>query len=139
LSALPASLVASLKIVGGSLFTERIELLTKYLGVFGSILPITGHKIRKLSYFPDKEKKVRVIAILDYFSQTVLRPLHQYLFGVLRKIPQDCTFRQDSFQDKLPKYGIYYSVDLSAATDRFPMEVICQVLGGRLPPDYISC
>jgi hypothetical protein len=28
----------------------------------------------------------------------------------------------------------FCSADLSAATDRFPIEVICTVLEGRLPP-----
>jgi len=32
----------------------------------------------------------------------------------------------------------YYSVDLTAATDRFPIEFIAQVLSGRLPKDYVS-
>jgi len=43
--------------------------------------------VRKLSYFADKETKMRVIAVGDYYSQTALRPLHSYLFRALKKIP----------------------------------------------------
>jgi hypothetical protein len=92
--------------------------------------------VRTIASFPDKENKVRVIGIGDYFSQTVLRPLHLYLFDFLKRIPQDCTFDQSAFHTKLAltsKGDIFVSADLSAATDRFPIEVIALVLRGRLP------
>jgi hypothetical protein len=86
---------------------------------------------------PDKEGKTRVIAILDYFSQTALKPFHEYLFRLLRKIPQDCTFDQGSFVESVRNWKdpVYYSVDLTAATDRFPIELICWVLEGRFPKE----
>jgi len=76
--------------------------------------------IRKLSYFSDNEGKTRVIGILDYWSQTLLKPIHDSLNGILRKIPEDCTFDQASFHSKLPTQSTYYSFDLSNATDRLP-------------------
>lgn len=94
--------------------------------------------IRKLSWFPDKEDKVRIIAILDYWSQSVLRGLHSYLFRVLKKIPQDCTFNQGSFKDKIRGWTRYHSLDLTAATDRFPISIICDVLEGHFPQHYVS-
>lgn len=94
--------------------------------------------IRHLSYFPDREGKTRVIAIGDYMSQTVLKSLHMYLFRALQKIPQDCTFNQGGFQEKLKGAEYYYSVDLTAATDRFPIGVISSVLAGHLPTDYVK-
>jgi len=112
------------------------------LSIFLAFLPVRllgrVYKIRKLSYFADKEGKVRVIAILDYFSQTVLRPLHLYLFKVLKKIPQDCTFDQGSFRDKVKDWDYFCSVDLSSATDRFPVSLIADVLRGHLPQDYVE-
>lgn len=57
--------------------------------------------IRKIVAIPDMEGKSRVIAILDYWSQTALRPLHKFLFGILRRIPQDCTFNQGAFKDSV--------------------------------------
>lgn len=58
---------------------------------------ITPGITRKLVYFPDKEGKTRTVAILDYFSQTVLKPLHSYLFNILKGIKQDRTFSQQDF------------------------------------------
>jgi len=75
-----------------------------------------------------------VIAILDYWSQTCLKPVHDYLFHVLSHIPQDCTFHQGKFKTLLDNpQGEYYSIDLIAATDRFPMKAIETVLKGKFP------
>lgn len=66
-----------------------------------------------------------MVAILDYMSQTVLRPAHNFMFRILRSVPQDYTFNQDGFRDRI-KWGegvIYHSVDLSRATDRFPFSL----------------
>jgi hypothetical protein len=78
---------------------------------------------RKLSYFSDKEGKTRVIAILDYWTQTALRPLHFHLMDLLRGIKSDCTFNQEGFISKLPSSGPYYCFDLHAATDRMPISL----------------
>lgn len=57
--------------------------------------------IRRLVALSDLEGKTRNIAILDYWSQTVLRPIHFWIFEVLKKIPQDLTFSQGSFQERV--------------------------------------
>lgn len=67
------------------------------------------------------------MAILDYMSQSVLFPVHSFLFRVLRTIPQDVTFNQGRFLELVTSWGpntIYYSIDLSKATDRFPLRLI---------------
>lgn len=78
---------------------------------------------RKLHIISDPELKERVIAIFDYISQLAFNPLSDYLFKVLRTIPQDRTFTQDPIiLDK--KEGVkFHSLDLSAATDRFPIDL----------------
>ena len=131
--------------------SDRLGLLLKFQSVIKQILPEFAFSkkvdrrgfpcVRTIASFPDKENKVRVIGIGDYFSQTVLRPLHLYLFDFLKRIPQDCTFDQGAFANKLElhsKGDIFISADLSAATDRFPIEVIALVLKGRLPEWYVN-
>lgn len=142
--ALPDSLKKSIGIVGGDLIKSHMRSMENnfrfesFLKKQGRKVPILkGERIRKLSFFPDKETKVRVIAIGDYFSQTVLKPLHHYLFRVLKKIPQDCTFNQAGFRNNLDsKY--FSSIDLSNATDRFPIKIISKLLSHRLPDDYVT-
>lgn len=59
-----------------------------------------GTGTRRIVGIPDREGKTRAVAILDYWSQTALRPVHDLLFRVLRTIPQDVTFAQESFKEK---------------------------------------
>lgn len=82
---------------------------------------------------------MRVIAIGDYFSQSVLRPLHKDIFRVLRRISQDCTFDQGKrLQELASKPGPFYSLDLSNATDRFPVDLIASVLKGHYASEYVD-
>lgn len=101
-------------------------------------MPYLGKVKRKLAYFPDKEDKMRVIAIGDYLSQSVLKPLHHYLFQVIKKIPQDCTFDQGAFKDRIQGWSEFYSIDLTAATDRFPISFEKMVLNGHFPGEYTN-
>lgn len=79
--------------------------------------------MRKLSFFSDKEGKTRVIGIVDYWTQSALRPLHKYLNNILKKIPSDMTFNQNNFVSNPLSVGdnCFHSIDLSAATDRMPI------------------
>lgn len=141
LVSLPSELIKSIKIVGGDLLTARIDTIlesVKRIPELGYFINIkASNNFRKISAFPDKELKVRVIAIGDYFSQTALRPLHKYLFRILKRIPQDRTFDQGAMSSILGK-EIYYSLDLSSATDRFPIQVISLVLKGHLPKIFVD-
>jgi len=101
-------------------------------------LVVTGTTLRRLATFNDKEDKVRYIGIVDWWSQLALEPLHHYLANVLKKINQDCTFDQSNFKKSLRSAKIYYSVDLSAATDRFPITGIEKLLRAQLPQSYVT-
>lgn len=98
--------------------------------------PPEGGEIRRISTFGDKEGKTRVIGILDYWSQTVLRPIHKGLEKILKRIPEDCTYDQEAWYTKLPRACVYYSFDLTAATDRLPIKhqklIIEDVYGKRV-------
>lgn len=61
-----------------------------------------------------------------------------YLSKVLAKIPQDCTLDQSKFKRSLKGAGFYHSVDLSAATDRFPISLISLILKAQLPLTYVD-
>ena len=78
---------------------------------------------RKLHIISDPELKERVIAIFDYISQIAFQPLSEYLFKTLRSIPQDRTFTQDPIILDKRSGERFHSLDLSAATDRFPIDL----------------
>lgn len=119
--------------MGGEVLESFMEVALRSKDILRGIFSVEEGITRKLSFFPDKEGKTRVIAIGDYFTQAVLRGLHRYLFKLLDKIPQDCTKDQGKFRSLLKDAEYFYSVDLTAATDRFPIQVISKVLKGHLP------
>lgn len=95
--------------------------------------PSVPPKGARLTPISDKEGKTRVIAILDYWTQTALLPLHTQLMGCLERIKQDCTYDQSKFKTLLKFNGQpFYSLDLSNATDRFPVLLQEQLLIGLI-------
>jgi len=74
------------------------------------------------------------VAILDYWSQTALLPLHNALLGVLRSLKCDMTFNQNGFVSNLMS-GPYYSFDLKDATDRFPISLQKKVISYLIGED----
>jgi hypothetical protein len=95
-----------------------------------------------LSQFAIKEEaagKIRLFALLDSVTQTVLAPLHEVLFSLLRIIPNDGTFDQDESirrsQLKAKSAGCAYSFDLTAATDRLPAALTANIIGTIVSKD----
>jgi len=136
LLAIDSSLLENISILGGQKLTEYITLLLRNIDPIASYFQsLRGGITRKLVYFSDKEGKTREVAIFDYFSQTSLRPLHKYLFEALKKIPQDFTFDQTGFKRSLLNSEVFYSLDLTAFTDRFPIRVNKDLLEARIGPE----
>lgn len=122
------SLSDSICRLGGKALTNRLQALFLRLKPTGQ----TIETLRRVTTIADKEGKTRVVAILDYWSQTALLPLHNALLGVLRSLKCDMTFNQGSFEPVLGS-GPYFSFDLKDATDRFPLalqqKVIAYLIG----------
>lgn len=98
-----------------------------------------------LSQFSIKEEaagKVRVFALIDSITQSCLRPLHDYLFDVLRLIPNDGTFDQEESVNrgvtKAKLHACAYSFDLSSATDRLPRQLTGAILENLLGLEGLS-
>lgn len=85
----------------------------------------------KLSLKPEAAGKIRVFAIVDNWTQWLLHPLHSALFALLRRIPTDGTFDQMApvKRLKLNRKSTVFSFDLSAATDRLPLQFQKIILG----------
>lgn len=81
--------------------------------------PILG----RLSLKYEPAGKIRVFAIVDVFTQSALRPLHDWMFNLLSRLSVDATFTQETstaqFASKFASESIY-SFDLSSATDLIP-------------------
>jgi len=68
--------------------------------------------------------------MVDAWTQWLLKPIHDYIFTVLRKVSMDGTFDQLAPLKELDKisYQRYFSFDLSAATDRLPVALQSRIL-----------
>jgi hypothetical protein len=77
--------------------------------------------------------KARDVAILDYFTQVLLDPLHKALGDVLRLLPTDAVYDQSKAAERVrgwTELGVpLWSFDLSRATDSLPLWVQQAVLG----------
>jgi len=91
--------------------------------------------IRKITVVADKEGKNRVIAILDYWSQLVLKPLHNQLMLKIKTLSQDGTYDQVGVIKRIRKDQKFYSMDLSSATDRLPSNLQRRLLSKILNSD----
>jgi len=89
-----------------------------------------GGALGKLGLKDEPAGKIRVFAMVDCFTQWVMKPLHDYLFSILRLIPQDGTFDQLDPIAKLHAKGHkrFWSLDLSSATDRLPILIQATLL-----------
>jgi len=146
--ALPPELYGYIALMGDSPLKSHMDACRDYLNNGYNLLDIwkvlyphsrNQQLIRRLSYFGDKEGKTRVIAILDYWSQTALYPLHRALMGSLKKIRTDCTFNQDHFHKCLPQQGPYFSFDLSNATDRMPISLQERIVARFIGKERAKC
>jgi hypothetical protein len=145
-------LQSSLKLIASMLprsssFMGRLQSIAmachKELDLF---LPpeIRSLPLGKLGLKPEPAGKIRVFAMVDAWTQWLLSPVHEFLFKILRQIPQDGTFDQMSPIERLQAQyssslkGQLSSIDLSAATDRLPIElqvIILEVLLEDYVPD----
>lgn len=91
----------------------------------------------KLVCLVEPAGKVRTIAMVDSWTQRVMKPVHDWLMEILRCLPTDGTFAQEesvqSFADQFGKSKVW-SVDLKSATDLIPCLMYETVLEGILDP-----
>jgi len=82
--------------------------------------------------------KVRWIASPYRIHQLALQPLGSAIFGLLDSLPWDCTFDQSKpynvVQEHLKEGGTAFAVDLSSATDYFPLSLQLSVLRAIFGP-----
>jgi hypothetical protein len=89
--------------------------------------PILG----RLFNFLAPGAKLRTVAICDYWTQLAMKPVHEYIFNILKALgANDATFDQQGTVDEYwaRKLSPHWSFDLSAATDSIPITLYIHVL-----------
>jgi len=81
----------------------------------------------EIHFLQEPGGKLRSIASPFRIHQEALRPFGSELYRLIRSLPWDCTFDQTKaipiIQSHLAKGGQVHSVDLSNATDHFPLSI----------------
>lgn len=99
------------------------------LTIFGFEKP---YHIGRLSIVYDQAGKARIIAVVNFWVQLILKPLHESIFRFLKEVPQDGTFDQFGPLDRIRSSPLeghkFHCFDLSSATDRLPMDLQVDVL-----------
>jgi len=93
--------------------------------------------------FKEEPGKIRVFAMMNIITQTLMYPLHRWIFRHLRLLPNDGTFDQvEPIRNLLKRIGRerfwIASYDLSAATDRLPLSLQLSLLRPLLGDDLTN-
>jgi len=96
----------------------------------------------KLAFLEDKAGKTRVVAMVDIWTQSALKPVHDVLMNFLKTLETDCTHDQEKGRKRLTdvsRSGVrMWSFDLKNATDRLPAWVARESLKKILSADVID-
>jgi len=145
------------------------KLVRKYSNIFNEVIPVRLFSdmwkegsaeikysakpvnlcVGKISYIQEPGFKLRAVANPNRVVQAVLDPLKEVLGEVLKSLPNDFTFDQAAGVERVQKWLIdektVYSVDLSDATNLFPLnytlaclEKRVRVLDPKLRSRYLS-
>lgn len=123
---------------GGNTLIRQLVEIGNIIDAFKSFKRFVPRDLGKLGFKQEPAGKVRVFAMVTWWDQVLLSPLHGYIFSLLRCLaPVDGTFDQD----KTVQYGltlykktaIAYSFDLTAATDRLPIVIQARLVDMFFP------
>jgi len=104
-----------------------------------SDVPLVG----SISWIQEPGYKLRFVANPYRVHQMALKPLGDYLFSLLKYIPNDCTYDQEKgvrySQEALLQGKTAHCYDLSNATDNFPLSTQLFLLRGiGVPEKWVS-
>lgn len=112
------------QLTGNTWVINRMEAWTKGYSPEYRVHADRVGTLGKLSAKDEPAGKVRIFAIVDPWTQWLMKPLHEALFSLLGKLPMDGTHDQmrplDLLKETMGSKPLF-SFDLSAATDRLPL------------------
>jgi len=88
--------------------------------------------VNRLAGLSDKKGKTRVVCIANIVLQSFLKPVHDHLFDLLRKMETDGTHDQEAQSNRVRRATrlgkLCESIDMKNCTDRFPALFQCWAL-----------
>lgn len=99
------------------------KLLAVYENLKVSAKSIGKMPIGRLAFLHEPAGKMRVVALVDPYTQWALYPLHKTVLSIVRRYKMDGTFNQVKPLSHVTDSAALYSLDLSSATDRLPISL----------------
>lgn len=117
--------------------------LYKVTGPYGPMPNIdSSFLVGRIGLIQEPGYKLRAVANPGRVFQQVLKPFGDTLYNFLRILPWDCTFDQSKavpvIQEALSRGCVVHSIDLSGATDYFPLEMQLHLLRKIMPHQYVE-
>lgn len=137
----------TLRNILSSLGQQRLEIYAAMIQesklILAKAFDCKAETYRSLGQLAIKEEaagKLRVFALVDSWTQTSLKPLHEMLFAFLKSLPNDGTFNQGASvqrcMEKALAAGRSFGYDLSAATDRLPIDLQVSILSSLISVEF---
>jgi hypothetical protein len=102
----------------------------------------SNSNLGRLAFKEEPAGKLRVFAMVEVLTQSILNPLHLKLFDFFKLLPNDGTHGQEKAfnlaQSLASKYGGSFGFDLTAATDRLPLSSQTSLLNGLFGSNFGS-
>jgi hypothetical protein len=112
---------------------NKLEIVKKEVMVPGKVNYDFPENLGRLAVVTNVSGKSRIVGMTNYWIQIALYPVHKSIFTFLKTLSTDGTFDQHTpvkrmIEDQKGFNRLFYSFDLSAATDRLPLPLQEQVL-----------
>jgi len=122
-------------------YKETQNFWRDFMGANNALLRFTNPTLSRLHNLYEAAGKVRTIAIVDYWTNFALKPLHDWMFEILQNLPQDATFDQEGRVEEFAQRGYthVYSYDLKSATDLIPLTLYKYLMGHIVPRGVLEC
>jgi hypothetical protein len=126
------------------------SMMKKYPDIFSSVMkgilypkspseylvesqkPKSFGTVGRIGLIQEPGYKLRAVANPSRIYQCALQPLGDFLYSILRNLPWDCTFDQlrptEAIKQRLSLNAKVHSVDLTGATDYFPLDFQLKIL-----------
>jgi len=109
---------------------------------FDRIKPHGSFLVGRIGLIQEPGYKLRAVANPGRIFQRVLQPFGDRIYNLLKELPFDCTFDQSkaipALQDALSNGKTIHSIDLSGATDYFPLALQKHLLSKMFPDIEVS-
>jgi hypothetical protein len=107
---------------------EYISKLSEF-SIFTQLKPSEGKEIfARFVFLSEGGGKTRGVTPVNYHIQSALLPLHNFFMEMLRRIDRDCSFDEAKGLSLVADWSrcnlLMDSIDLSDATDRFPLHLM---------------